>query len=88
VLYWMIFRDSITVARTDDSLAGLLAIAWSGITLLVVVATPYKNMHNYVSLSYFFWYFSGLIAARRMRIAFAAKSRQPVVAVGVVARST
>lgn len=70
VLYWMIFRDSTALARTEDSLTGWIAIGWSGIVALVVVATPYKNMHIYVSLSYLFWYFSGIIAARRMRLAY------------------
>ena len=88
VLYWMILRDSVAVARADESLTGLLAIAWTGIVVLAIVATPYKNIHNYVSLSYLFWYFSGLIAARRMRIAFAAKSAQSVVAVGAAAKAT
>jgi hypothetical protein len=78
VLYWLIFRDSLTVARSDDSLTGWIAIGWAGVTALIVVATPYKAMHVYESLSFLFWYFSGLIAARRMRLAFAARQEQPL----------
>lgn len=69
VLYWLIFRDAVVLARTDDTLTGWLAVGWTGITLFVVVATPYKTMHAYESLSYLFWYFSGVVAARRMRVA-------------------
>jgi hypothetical protein len=75
-LYWLIFRDSVVVARSDDSLTGWIAIGWAGVTVLMVVATPYKAMHIYESLSYLFWYFSGLIAARRMRLAHAARTEQ------------
>jgi hypothetical protein len=78
VLYWLIFRDSVVVARSDDSLTGWIAVGWAGVTVLMVVATPYKAMHIYESLSYLFWYFSGLVAARRMRLAHAARSEQPL----------
>jgi hypothetical protein len=92
VLYWLIFRDSVTVARADDTLTGWIAIGWTGVTALMVVATPYKAMHVYESLSYLFWYFSGLIAARRMRLAFAARTERhlepaaPAMAVTAAAR--
>jgi hypothetical protein len=92
VLYWLIFRDSVTVARADDTLTGWIAIGWTGVTALMVVATPYKAMHVYESLSYLFWYFSGLIAARRMRLAFAARTEghlepaAPAMAVTAAAR--
>jgi hypothetical protein len=86
VLYWLILRDSLAVARIDDSLTGWIAIGWCGVVLLVVVATPYKTMHAYGSLSYMFWYFSGLIAARRMRLAVGAEARQPAVSLGPLAR--
>jgi hypothetical protein len=33
-----------------------------------------------------FWYFSGLIAARRMRLALGVEARQPAVSVAPLAR--
>jgi hypothetical protein len=72
LLYWLIFRDALAVAQQDDSLTGWIAIGWTGVVALVVFGTPYKTIHVYGSLSYMFWYFSGLIAARRMRLALAA----------------
>jgi len=88
VLYWLIFRDSLAVARSDDSLTGSIALGWSGVALLVAVATPYKAMHVYESLSYLFWYFSGLVAARRMRLAFAARAQQQLVPLSPVIPAT
>jgi len=76
MLYWLVFRDSLAVARSDDSLTGWIAIGWSGVVVLVVIATPYKTLHTFESLSYLFWYFSGLIAARRMRLAISAHTEE------------
>ena len=69
ILYWMIFCDSLSVARTADGLMACLAIGWAGVTLLMTVATPYIVAHIFPCLSYLFWYLSGLVAATRMRIA-------------------
>jgi len=87
-LYWLILRDSLAVARRDDSLMGWFAIGWCGVTVLVIVGTGYKTLHSYGSLSYLFWYFSGLVAARRMRLALSAAAPQPVLPVSAIARST
>jgi hypothetical protein len=76
VLYWLIFRDATVVARTDKSLTGWIAIGWAGIAVLTAFATPYKTIHIYASLSYLFWYLSGLIAARRMRLALDTNAQQ------------
>jgi hypothetical protein len=71
LLYWLIFRDAIVVAREDDSLFGSLALGWAGVTAVITFATFYKNIVGFESLSYLFWYISGLIAARRTRLALA-----------------
>jgi hypothetical protein len=78
-LYWLILRDSLAVARNDHNMMGWFAIGWAGVTLIMVVATPYKVTHTYQSLSYLFWYFSGVIAARRMHIALDARVPQELV---------
>jgi hypothetical protein len=66
VLYWMIFRDSLAVARMDPGLMGAIAAAWAGITAMTVMSMPYKVTYVFPSLSFLFWYFSGLVAARHM----------------------
>ncbi len=73
VLHWIVFRDALMVARTDDSLLGAFAAAWAGIVAMTIVTMPYKTTYVFPSLSYFFWYLSGVVAARRMVLA-----REPV----------
>ncbi len=68
-LYYLIFQDTLAVAKADDSLLGSIAIGWAGITLMIAISMPYKTMHISVFMSYVFWYVSGLIAARRLRLA-------------------
>jgi hypothetical protein len=81
LLYWLIFLDSIAVASRDGSLLGALALAWVGVTAVIAVATFYKNIVGFESLSYLFWYVSGLITARRTRLALgtAAAQTRPVL---------
>jgi hypothetical protein len=71
LLYWMIFRDSMALAARDGTILGSLALGWVGVTAVVAIATFYKDIHAFESLSYLFWYFSGLIAAGRTRLALA-----------------
>jgi O-antigen ligase len=69
LLYWLIFRDSVVVARTSNDSKGVLALGWIGITAVIAAGSTYKNLITFESLSYLFWFYSGLIAAERMRIA-------------------
>lgn len=68
VLYWLIFRDSLAVARNDGGLFGALAVGWAAVTVVITVSTIYGNIQIFESLSFLFWYFSGMIAARRMQL--------------------
>ena len=68
LLYWFVFRDSLAVARHDQGLRGPLAIGWSGVVTIITLTTFYKNIHVFESISYLFWYFSGLVAARRIQL--------------------
>jgi hypothetical protein len=68
LLYWLVFRDAVFVARHDTSIIGALALGWLGIMVVMVIATFYKTLHAFESLSYLFWYFAGVIAAQRMRL--------------------
>jgi hypothetical protein len=71
LLFWLIFRDSLAVAQADRGFMGAIAVGWAGITVLMTIAMPYITSHIYASLSYLFWYMSGLVAAARMRLAYA-----------------
>jgi hypothetical protein len=67
-LYLMVFNDSRVVARSDPGIVGTLAIAWPGVVAIVTVGTFYTITHVSAALSYLFWYFSGVIAAERVRL--------------------
>lgn len=69
LLYLVVFADSVAVARRDEGLYGAMAIGWAGIVAVMLVATFYTTIHTFNSLAYLFWYFSGLVAARRMQLA-------------------
>jgi hypothetical protein len=77
LLDWLIFRDTLVVARSDQTIVGAVAVGWVGVTVVMVVSTFYKNIHAFESLSYLFWYFSGLVAAQRMRLALIAYPATP-----------
>jgi hypothetical protein len=73
-LYWLIFRDALAVAVGARGLMESIALGWVGITAVITIATFYKSIHAFESLSYLFWYFSGLVAATRMRMRMAPSS--------------
>jgi hypothetical protein len=62
-LMWQIASDSRTVARRTDGVVGALAAGWVGVTLIMVAATLYIPVIAQSSLSYLFWFFSGVVAA-------------------------
>jgi len=66
-LMWLIWQDCWIVARQSSDDPGTLAAAWVGVTGVIGLTIFYKDIIIYASLSYLFWYFSGLVAAARMR---------------------
>lgn len=66
-LMWLIWEDCRIVARQGDDVVTVLAAAWVGVTVVIGLSLIYKDIVHQASLSYVFWYFSGLIAASRMR---------------------
>jgi len=75
VLYALVLRDAYVVFPQEHTLVGSIALAWLGFTLVVSMATFYKSLHYFESLSYLYWYFSGLVAAERQRIAWRARQQ-------------
>ncbi len=74
LLDWLVFRDAAFVARHDTSIFGALALGWLGITVVIMIATFYKSLHYFESISYLFWYFAGVIAAQRTRLELGAEN--------------
>jgi hypothetical protein len=67
-LFWMVYSDSLTVARHDDTLTGALAAGWTGVVAVFLVATLYNSFHFFTSVTYLYWYLSGIICARAMAL--------------------
>jgi hypothetical protein len=85
VLYWMVFKDSLFVARMDPGLMGAIAAAWAGVAAMTVMCMPYKTSYVFPSLSFLFWYFSGLVAARRMQLVTQAREAAAAAAIPRIA---
>jgi hypothetical protein len=68
VLYWMIFADTLVVARQDPGLVGALAAGWTGIIAIFFLGIIYNVFYQFPSLAYLYWYFAGLICARRVAL--------------------
>jgi hypothetical protein len=65
-IYWLMFSDSVAVARLDGGLAGALAAGWTGIVAIFFLGMIYNVFYQFPSVIYLFWYFAGLISARRV----------------------
>jgi hypothetical protein len=70
VLFWMVFSDTLAVRRQDDTMRGVLAAGWTGVVAIFAVDTIYTIFHEFASVTYLYWYFSGLMCARCVSLAY------------------
>lgn len=70
-LHWVVFSDCRAVAFSASPFMSSIALGWAGVTLVMLICLPYAKVIPSAGISYLFWYFSGLIAAERMRRACA-----------------
>jgi len=68
IMYWMIFADTLVVARQDPGLVGALAAGWTGIVAIFFLGIIYNVFYQFPSLAYLYWYFAGIICARRVAL--------------------
>ncbi len=80
VLLWMVFSDSLAVARADDSLTGALGAGWTGVVAIFAIGMVYDNYHFFAAPTFLYWYFSGVVCARRMALRYSS-ARIPRTAV-------
>ncbi len=66
-VFLLIMRDAWVVARSGRDLIGALAAAWVAVTALMLILVPYTELIGVTSVSFLFWYLSGLVAAARTR---------------------
>ena len=71
VLFWLVFADSMAVAREDTGIHGALAAGFTGIVALFIISTAYNCYHLFTSMTFLYWYFSGLVCARRAELRYA-----------------
>jgi len=69
VLYWLVISDAIAVTRQGYSLLGGISAGWVAVAGMLCLSLLYSTVHMVESLSYLYWYFSGTVAAQRMRSA-------------------
>jgi hypothetical protein len=69
LLMWLIYRDSLAVSRQRAGFGSTLSAGWAGVVVLMGLAMFYKDVIAHVSLSFVFWYFAGVVASARMRLA-------------------
>lgn len=67
LLSYLVYRDSRALAARGEGVFGMLAVGWSGVTAVLLLATFYTTIDGSVAVSYLFWYFSGVVAAERIR---------------------
>jgi 4-amino-4-deoxy-L-arabinose transferase-like glycosyltransferase len=77
VLFWMQFRDTLAVSKKDSSIVGALAAGWTGVVVIFAVDVIYTIFHEFVSITYLYWYLSGLICARCVALATGRRHRSP-----------
>jgi hypothetical protein len=65
MIHWMIFRDALVVSRQDKGLVGMIAFGWVGTTIVIFAGIFYDGIHGNTAMSYLYWFFSGVIVARR-----------------------
>jgi hypothetical protein len=65
-MHALLFLDALYVSRHDDTFDGALATGWIGVVALMTIAMTYTIVHEFASVSYLFWYFSGVVCARRV----------------------
>ena len=67
----LLFFDAVAVARSDKELHGAIAIGWIGVVAVMTTSMFYSAIHVYTVLPYMYWYFAGVVATRRTRLAMA-----------------
>jgi hypothetical protein len=69
LLYYLVFRDALLARQSTSELKSALALGWLGVVGVMTIAMFYKATIRFDSLTYLFWFYSGVIvaAARSVR---------------------
>jgi hypothetical protein len=67
LLNLFVFRDALALANKDRNVISGLATGWTAVTLIMLISLVYSTIHLEEALAYPYWYFSGILAAQRVR---------------------
>ena len=73
-LFYLVARDSLTLARSNDS-AAYLGQVWTVAMIIMTFGLVYKSVFSMNDCGYLFWYFSGVVASRAVAVRQSASSR-------------
>jgi hypothetical protein len=73
-LFYLLFRDSLTVARSKDP-AGPLGQIWTVAMIVMTFGLLYKSVFSMNDTGYPFWYLAGIVASRAVVVRQAARTR-------------
>jgi hypothetical protein len=66
-MHWAIFKDCRDLSRRDTGLLSAVAAGWTAVTAVIVVSFIYTTTELFPSLTYLYWYVSGLLVAENVR---------------------
>jgi hypothetical protein len=67
LLNLFVLNDAFALAHQDRKLITGLATGWTAVTLIMLISLVYITVHQAEALAYPYWYFSGILAAQRVR---------------------
>jgi hypothetical protein len=68
MIFWFVYSDTLVVAREDSSVLGAIAAGWTGVVAIFAVGVLYTSFHDFASVTYLYWYISGMVCARRVML--------------------
>jgi hypothetical protein len=74
-IFYLVFRDSLTLARSSDPAAHLGQL-WTVAVIIMTFGLVYKSVFSMNDFGYLFWYFSGVVASRAVAVRQRAPSRR------------
>jgi hypothetical protein len=75
-LFFLLVRDSLTLARSSDPAAHLGQL-WAVAMIIMTFALLYKSVFSMNDFGYLFWYFSGVVASRAVAVRQRVPTRVP-----------
>jgi hypothetical protein len=67
VMMIVVIGDSVRLSK-EEGVIGAIGLGWVGVMLMFIASLPYKNLLLLNSTGFLMAYFSGYVAASRMRI--------------------